>query len=63
MKDFSIENPTVGELIKVLSEFPSETEVFMRDADTDWTISNFHFEVQADGIVMFGVYSEMDAPR
>ena len=55
--------PTIKELIEYLSKFDKDMPIRMNDADTDWKIDNFHFEISNGTLEMYGVYWEMGGDK
>lgn len=53
-------NPTVRELIATLKELPQQDcPIFMKDADTEYTVHIFHIAEKENRVEMWGEYSEM----
>ena len=55
----TLDKPTIGDMIKKLSEYPSDMPFRIEDADTNWTIDLIHFEESDGKLFIKGEYGEM----
>ena len=56
---FTIENPTIKDLVEKLLTLDQEKKIVIEDADTDWEIKIIHFKEEDGKVLMFGEYYEM----
>lgn len=54
-----INEPTIGDFIKKLQEYPLNTPLRILDADTSWIIDRIHLKINDDKLFLSGEYYEM----
>lgn len=54
-----LKSPTVADVIALLATLPPETPFRLVDADTNWTISVIHIDVDEEAAWFSGMYEEM----